>query len=85
MTKEQIENLIEKVNKAFNVDLRSKKTTRLNAYLKMIIVSKSNLHETILAKVLNRDRVTILYYRERFEENKNYYDFKELINKVEAL
>lgn len=85
MTKEQIENLIEKVNKAFNVDLRSKKMTRLNAYLKMIIVSKSNLHEVILGNILNRDRVTILYYRERFEENKKYYDFKELILKVEAL
>jgi hypothetical protein len=85
MKKKEIENLIHKVNNKFNIDLRSKNRTQLSAYLKMIIVNKTALHESILAEMLNRNRCTIIYYRQMFTINKNYLDFRELIEKVEQL
>ena len=80
-----IEELIDKVNNAFKVDLKHKKMTRLSTYLKIIIVSKTDLNDVELANLLNRDRVTIVYYRKRYSELKKYSDFKELIEKVEEL
>lgn len=85
MKKQEIENLIEKVNKAFKVDLRSKTTKRLNFYLRCIIASKTDLHDVVVGEMFDRDRVTMMYSRKQFKELKNYLDFKDLIKKVEEL
>ena len=85
MKKHEIKTLIEKVEKEFKVDLRQKTQLRLNFYLRCIIASKTDLHDTIVGEIFNRDRVTIMYSRKQFNELKKYLDFQDLINKVENL
>jgi hypothetical protein len=85
MTEQQIEELILKVNKAFNVDLKQKSLKRLPFYFRCIIVAKTNLHDTITAEIFQRDRATIHYYKQQYPYLKQYLDFKDLIKQVNKL
>lgn len=85
MNEQQIEELILKVNEAFNVDLKQKTQLRLNFYLRCIIVAKTNLHDTIIAEIFQRDRATIYYYKQQYPYLKQYRDFKKLIKQVDKL
>lgn len=85
MNEQQIEDLILKVEKEFNVDLKQKTQLRLNFYLRCIIVSKTKLHDTIIAEIFQRDRATIHYYKQQYLYLKQYEDFKKLIKQVDKL